>query len=136
MASGRPPVRVLCADQMQHDRMGFVDGWSHTPHVDAERFPTFGHAFRDAGYRTAYFGKMHLYQEIERLGFDEGVDTTHRAVSDADTERLDVHHVPEGLRQDYYAADAAEAWWRRAKAKDAAFYASKPFKQGRFKPRD
>jgi len=163
MANGRPHVLVLCADQMQHDRMGFVDGLSHTPHLDAlaaesvhfanaftvhgqctpsrcallsgryphevgvmaikgfaghqnvldgERFPTFGHAFRDAGYRTAYFGKMHLYQELEGLGFDEGVETTHMAVSDADSDRLDVHHVPEGLRQDYYAVDAAEAWLR------------------------
>jgi arylsulfatase A-like enzyme len=40
--------------------------------------PVLGRLFRDAGYRTAYFGKWHVGKEedIRRLGFDEGPPST------------------------------------------------------------
>ncbi len=32
---GKKNILILYADQMQHDRMGFVDGIAHTPNLDA-----------------------------------------------------------------------------------------------------
>src|SRR5262249_22204822 len=43
-----------------------------------DELPALGRLFRDAGYRTAYFGKWHAGSEedIRRLGFAEGPPST------------------------------------------------------------
>jgi choline-sulfatase len=48
---GKPNVLVLMCDQMQHDRMGFVNGRSHTPNLDrlADEGVHFSHAFTQHG---------------------------------------------------------------------------------------
>ncbi|MHC4472006.1 MAG: sulfatase family protein [Planctomycetota bacterium] len=43
----------------------------HTAHL-TEEHRTVGHVFRDAGYTTAYFGKMHLGVPLDELGYDHG----------------------------------------------------------------
>ncbi|MDQ3701256.1 MAG: sulfatase-like hydrolase/transferase, partial [Chloroflexota bacterium] len=43
----------------------------HTAHITG-RHRTVGHAFRDAGYTTAYFGKTHFGAPLAELGYDHG----------------------------------------------------------------
>ena len=50
------------------------------------KLPTVGHVFRDAGYRTGYFGKWHLGKEdggLEEFGFSTHGRGRDRAVADA-----------------------------------------------------
>ncbi len=155
-----PHVLVLLCDQMQADRMGFVDGLTHTPTLDrlaregvhftnayttqgqcvpsravlqtglyahecgvmvnygfynhqnrlGPQHTTVGHVFRDAGYRTVYFGKSHLGLPLERLGYDTAW-TSDTLKTDAETTAaLGIEHVPGPMRRDYLAAEKAVAW--------------------------
>ncbi|SED68884.1 sulfatase family protein [Ruania alba] len=45
----------------------------HTGHLD-DRHTTIAHAFSEAGYSTALFGKSHFGYPIDRLGYDGGVE--------------------------------------------------------------
>lgn len=49
--SGKPNILILYADQMQHSRMGFVDGVAYTPNLDslANEGCHFTHAFTQHG---------------------------------------------------------------------------------------
>ena len=59
--------------------------------------------FRDNGYRTVYFGKCHLNQELSALGFDEGLCTDGLRVNDEEAERRGIAYVHPALRSDYVA---------------------------------
>lgn len=154
-----PHVLVLMCDQMQHSRMGAVDGIAHTPTLDrligegvrfsnaitchgqcaparaafqTGRYPhecgvmanageqfghqhatlgpqhrTIGHAFADAGYHTAYFGKSHLYVPLEKLGYEDSFEQDGLAVPDDEAERLGIRYVPNTLRRNYVSIEEA-----------------------------
>ena len=59
--------------------------------------------FRDNGYRTVYFGKCHLNQNKEDLGFDEGLITDGLKVDDEEAEHRGIGYVHPSLRSDYVA---------------------------------
>jgi len=64
--------------------------------LDAKEFPCMGKVFRDAGYRTAYFGKWHLpYPETEKEADIHGFDHMASEVVDVET----AQHVNEYLSQ-------------------------------------
>jgi arylsulfatase A-like enzyme len=86
---------------------GFYD---HQNRLNPSRQPTLGGTFRDAGYRTAYFGKCHFGPPIDSLGYDEGIDHDTRRVEDDEAEARGIGHVPGSLRRDYVAADDAVDW--------------------------
>ena len=154
-----PHVLVLICDQMQHSRIGAVDGVAHTPTLDglvaegvhfrnaftchaqctpsrasfqtglyphecgvmvirgfgehqnrlAPGHQTLGHVFSEAGYRTAYFGKMHLARTLAELGYAEGAawDVDGHPVDDAAIKRLDIAAVPAEMRENYVLAERA-----------------------------
>ncbi len=86
---------------------GFYD---HQNRLNPQRDRTIGQVFRDAGYRTVYFGKCHFGLPLDRLGYDEGIDHDTRRVADDEAEARGIGHVPQTLRRDYVAADDAEDW--------------------------
>ncbi|MFW6159470.1 MAG: sulfatase, partial [Planctomycetota bacterium] len=154
-----PHVLVLMCDQMQHSRIGALDGIAHTPTLDrlvgegvrfsnaitchgqcaparaafqTGRYPhecgvmanageqfghqhatlgpqhrTIGHAFADAGYQTAYFGKSHLYVPLDRLGYADWFEQDGLEVSGAEAHRLGVGYVPDTLRRNYVSVEKA-----------------------------
>ena len=85
----------------------------HQNCLSPTRFPTLGQVFREAGYRTAYFGKCHFGVPLPDLGWDEGIDHDEVRVDDGEAERIGLGHVPRGLRRDYVAARDAVEWLRR-----------------------
>ena len=54
----------------------------HQNRLSPTRFPTLGQVFREAGYRTAYFGKCHFGLPLADLGWDEGIDHDEVRVDD------------------------------------------------------
>ncbi len=86
---------------------GFYD---HQNRLNPTRDRTLGQTFRDAGYRTAYFGKCHFGLPLDGLGYDEGIDHDGRRVEDDEAEARGMGHVPTLLRRDYVAAEDAVAW--------------------------
>lgn len=54
--------------QERHGRVGYQD---LVPFKQAHPDPTLAESFRDAGYQTQGIGKMHVYPERSRLGFDD-----------------------------------------------------------------
>ncbi|MFL2541321.1 MAG: sulfatase [Candidatus Latescibacterota bacterium] len=151
----QPNVLVLMCDQMQHQRMGFVDGIAHTPTLDriasegvhftkaytchgqcvptraalqtglyphecgvmviygfhnhqarlTTKYQTIGHLFKDAGYKTAYFGKTHFGVPLAELGYD--IDGGSYAMNDDEAKEKGWQYVPKPLRSDYRACDDA-----------------------------
>ena len=151
----QPNVLVLMCDQMQHQRMGFVDGIAHTPTLDriaiegvhftkaytchgqcvptraalqtglyphecgvmviygfhnhqarlTTKYQTIGHLFKDAGYKTAYFGKTHFGVPLAELGYD--IDGGSYAMDDDEAKEKGWQYVPKPLRSDYRACDDA-----------------------------
>ena len=151
----QPNVLVLMCDQMQHQRMGFVDGIAHTPTLDriasegvhftkaytchgqcvptraalqtglyphecgvmviygfhnhqarlTTKYQTIGHLFKDAGYKTAYFGKTHFGVPLAELGYD--IDGGSYAMDDEEAKEKGWQYVPKPLRSDYRACDDA-----------------------------
>ena len=85
----------------------------HQNRLSPTKFPTLGQVFREAGYRTAYFGKGHFGVPLPELGYDEGIDHDGVRVDDGEAERTGIAHVPPGLRRDYVAAGDAVEWLRR-----------------------
>ena len=85
----------------------------HQNRLSPTRFPTLGQVFREAGYRTSYFGKCHFGVPLPDLGYDEGIDHDPVRVDDAEAERTGLGHVPQGLRRDYVALRDAVEWLRR-----------------------
>lgn len=86
---------------------GFYD---HQNRLNPARDRTVGQVFRDAGYRTAYFGKGHFDLPLDVLGYGEGLDHDNRSVEDDEAQQRGIGHVPRSLRRDYVAADDAVAW--------------------------
>ena len=84
----------------------------HQNRLSPTRFPTLGQVFRDAGYRTAYFGKCHFGVPLRELGYEEGIDHDPVRVDDGEAERTGIAHVPAGLRRDYVAARDTVEWLR------------------------
>lgn len=72
--------------------------------------PSMGKVFRDAGYRTAYFGKCHLELPKEDLGFEEGLITDNMQISDEEAEARGFGYVPPALRSDYHAWQMCMDW--------------------------
>ena len=88
---------------------GFYD---HQNRLAPSRQRTIGRSFRDAGYRTAYFGKCHFGVPLESLGYDEGEDYDARRVEDEEADRRGIGAVPQSLRRDYAAAQDTVSWLR------------------------
>jgi arylsulfatase A-like enzyme len=70
----------------------------------SSRQRTLGHVFRDAGYRTAYFGKCHFGIPLEGMGFEHACDYDARKVDDEEAATRGISQVPEPLRRDHVAA--------------------------------
>ena len=75
-------------------------------------YRTTGHALSDAGYRTAHFGKLHVYAELDELGFEDGIVTDHMQVSEQWAADRNLTHVHPQLRNNYYAMEAARDYLR------------------------
>jgi arylsulfatase A-like enzyme len=86
---------------------GFYD---HQNRLNPARDRTVGQVFREAGYRTAYFGKCHFGLPLDLLGYDEGIDHDERRVEDEEARQRGIEPVPRSLRRDYVAADDAVSW--------------------------
>lgn len=84
----------------------------HQNRLSPTRFPTLAQVFREAGYRTAYFGKCHFGVPLADLGWDEGIDHDPVRVEDAEAARIGLADVPRGLRRDYVAARDTVEWLR------------------------
>ncbi|MEC9379130.1 MAG: sulfatase-like hydrolase/transferase, partial [Candidatus Latescibacterota bacterium] len=84
----------------------------HQNRLAPSRQRTIGRSFRDAGYRTAYFGKCHFGVPLESLGYDEGEDYDARRVEDEEADRRGIGAVPQSLRRDYAAAQDTVSWLR------------------------
>ena len=84
----------------------------HQNRLSPTRFPTLGQVFREAGYRTAWFGKCHFGVPLPDLGWEEGIDHDDVRVDDDEADRIGLGSVPQGLRRDYVAARDTVAWLR------------------------
>ncbi|MBT4097581.1 MAG: sulfatase-like hydrolase/transferase [Gemmatimonadetes bacterium] len=86
---------------------GFYD---HQNRLAPGKHRTVGQSFRDAGYRTAYFGKCHFGLPLQSLGYDEGEDYDPRRVGDDEASERGIKSVPKSLRRDYVAAQDTIEW--------------------------
>lgn len=73
---------------------------------------TLAQVLREAGYRTAYFGKAHFGTPIGELGFEEGRISDSRDVDRQTARELRIDFVPDGLRQNYVAIEEAVDYLR------------------------
>ena len=60
----------------------------HQNRLSPTRFPTLGQVFREAGYRTAWFGKCHFGLPLADLGWEEGIDHDPVRVDDGEASRI------------------------------------------------
>ncbi|GAA1050538.1 arylsulfatase [Arthrobacter russicus] len=65
------PARVALMTGQSQERHGRVGYQDLVPFQEAHPVPTLAGSFRDAGYQTQCVGKMHVYPERARLGFDD-----------------------------------------------------------------
>ena len=78
-----PEVEILLGELDNHDLPVVVNyGFhGHQNRLSVEH-RTLGHAFQDAGYRTAYFGKCHFGIPLGGMGFDVAADYDRMRVKD------------------------------------------------------
>ena len=100
-----PSRAALMTGQSPHE-CGVMVNYGFYDHQNrlTKKHTTLAHVLRDAGYKTAYYGKSHLGSPLEDLGFDHGRNYDTVRIEDDEAEQLGIGHVPLMLRRDYKAA--------------------------------